>query len=162
MATVYVGLGSNIHPEDNLHLAIRELRMRYGELELSAVYRSKAVGFNGDDFLNLVARLETTSTPLQIHAELERIHALAGRARSSHAYVARTLDIDLLLYGHLVFDEPPVTIPRADVLEFSFVLKPLAEMAPQLVHPATGTLLAEAWAVFDQDRHPIERVDVIL
>lgn len=162
MASVYLGLGSNIDATNNLRLGVQELRRTYGELQLSAVYRSAPYGFAGDDFLNLVARLETTATPLEIHAELERIHALAGRARSGHAFVARTLDIDLLLYGQLVLDEPPVSVPRDDVLEYSFVLKPLAEMAPQLVHPVTGTLLAEAWAVFDQDCHPIERVDVIL
>ncbi|MBT8077276.1 MAG: 2-amino-4-hydroxy-6-hydroxymethyldihydropteridine diphosphokinase [Gammaproteobacteria bacterium] len=162
MADVFLGIGSNIEATTNLRLGVGELRRIYGELELSAVYRSPPYGFTGDDFLNLVARLETTSTPHDIHNDLERIHELAGRSRAGGAYVARTLDIDLLMYDQLVLDEPPVRIPRDDVLEYSFVLKPLSEMAPQLVHPVTGVLLAEAWAVFDQDRHPIERIDVIL
>jgi 2-amino-4-hydroxy-6-hydroxymethyldihydropteridine diphosphokinase len=63
MAIVYVGLGSNIDPEANLHVGVRELRARYGELQLSAVYRSRAVGFEGEDFLNLVASFETESSP---------------------------------------------------------------------------------------------------
>ena len=81
MASVYLGLGSNIDAEQNLKLGIEELRRCFGELDLSPVYRSPAAGFDGDDFLNMVAGLDTEDTPQQINAEIERIHALAGRER---------------------------------------------------------------------------------
>ena len=162
MATVYVGLGSNIDPEFNLHLGIRELRERYGELGLSAVYRSKAVGFEGEDFLNLVACFESNESPGSICEEIELIHNLTGRDRDSGKWESRPLDIDLLLYNDLVIDEPPVRVPRKDVLEYSFVLRPLAELAPDLVHPVTGKAMLKHWQEFDAASHPLDVVGVIL
>jgi 2-amino-4-hydroxy-6-hydroxymethyldihydropteridine diphosphokinase len=138
MAIVYVGLGSNIDPEANLHVGVRELRARYGELQLSAVYRSRAVGFEGED------------------------HTLAGRDRNDGKWASRSLDIDLLLYDDLVVDEKPVRIPRNDVLKYSFVLRPLAELAPDFRHPVTGRTLREHWQEFDAASHPLEVVGVML
>ena len=162
MAKVFAGLGSNIDPEDNLHLGVRELRARYGDLQLSAVYRSKSVGFDGDDFLNLVARFETEASPESICKEIERIHELAGRDRNDGKWSARPLDIDLLLYDDLVVDDKPVRLPRNDVLEYSFVLRPLAELAPEFRHPVTGKTMREHWQEFDAASHPLEVVGVIL
>ncbi len=162
MAIVYLGLGSNIDPEDNLHLGIAELRRRYGDIELSAVYRSRAVGFEGDDFLNLVARFESEDSPLSICEEIEVIHNLSGRDRSGGKWEARSLDIDLLLYNDMVVDEHPVRVPRDDILEYSFVLRPLAELAPELIHPVTGKTMLDHWQAFDADSQPLEVVGVIL
>ena len=162
MATVYVGLGSNIDPELNLHLGIRELRERYGELALSAVYRSKAVGFEGGDFLNLVARGESNVSPVSCCEDCELVHSLTGRDRDSGKWESRPLDIDLLLYNDLVIDEPPVRVPRKDVLEYSFVLRPLAELSPDLVHPVTGKTMLKHWQEFDAASHPLDVVGVIL
>lgn len=161
MATVYVGLGSNIDPEKNLGLGLSELRDRFGELQSSAVYRSKAIGFKGDDFLNLVASFESDSSPLEICDTIELIHNLSGRDRDGGKWESRPLDIDLLLYNDLVVDERPVHVPRKDVLEYSFVLRPLAELAPDLVHPVTGRTMQEHWQNFDQASHPLGIVDVI-
>ena len=161
MATVYVGLGSNIDPEKNLGLGLSELRDRFGELQSSAVYRSKAIGFEGDDFLNLVASFESDSSPLEICDTIELIHNLSGRDRDGGKWESRPLDIDLLLYNDLVVDERPVHVPRKDVLEYSFVLRPLAELAPDLVHPVTGRTMQEHWQNFDQASHPLGIVDVI-
>ena len=158
MATVYVGLGSNIEPEANLHLGIAELRRRYGNVDVSAVFRSRAVGFDGDDFLNLVARFESESEPAEICEAITAIHNLAGRERHGGKWESRPLDVDLLLYNDRVMDEPRV--PREDVLEYSFVLRPLAELAPDLVHPVTGRTMLEHWQEFDASRHPLEVVDV--
>ena len=162
MARVYVGLGNNIDPEPNLALGVRELRARYGEVRLSPVYRSQAVGFEGEDFLNLVAGFESETSPLDICEEIELIHNLVGRDRTGGKWEARPLDIDLLLYNDLVADEPPVRLPREDVLEYSFVLRPLAELAPDLVHPVTGRTMLEHWQEFDASSHPLEGVDVDL
>ena len=162
MAAVYVGLGSNIGPEQNLRLGLSELRDRFGELQVSAVYRSKALGFEGDDFLNLVAGFESDSSPADICETIELIHKLAGRAGDGGKWESRPLDIDLLLYNDLVIDERPVRIPRKDVLEYSFVLRPLAELAPGLVHPVTGRTMLEHWQNFDATSHPLDTVDLIL
>ena len=160
MATVYVGLGSNIEPEANLQLGVAELRRRYGDVEVSAVYRSAAVGFEGDDFLNLVARFESEIEPAAIGEAITAIHNVAGRDRHGGKWESRPLDIDLLLYNDRVMDEPRV--PREDVLEYSFVLRPLAELAPDLVHPVTGRTMLEHWQEFDASRQPLEVVDVKL
>ena len=162
MATVYVGLGSNIDPEKNLHLGIAELRRRYGDVESSAVYRSTAVGFEGDDFLNLVARFESDDEPAKICQDIEQIHHLSGRDRDGGKWESRSLDIDLLLYGDLVLDERPVRVPRQDILEYSFVLRPMAELAPELIHPVTGRTMLEHWQDFAASSHPLEAIGVIL
>lgn len=162
MATVYVGLGSNIEPEKNLRLGLKELRERFGELRVSAVYRSKAIGFDGDDFLNLVAGFESDSSPSEICETIELIHKLAGRDRNSGKWESRPLDIDLLLYNNLVIDERPVCIPRRDLLEYSFVLRPMAELAPELVHPVTGRTMLEHWQKFDATSHPLSVADLSL
>lgn len=161
-ATVYLGLGSNVDPEANLRLAISELRERYGELVISDVYRSASIGFEGDDFLNLVVAMRSDCSALAICDAIELIHNLAGRARSSNKWEARPLDIDLLLYNDEIIDEPPVKVPRTDVLEYSFVLRPLAEIAPHLEHPVTGRSMLEHWQEFDAASHPMTRVDVNL
>ncbi|HNP37733.1 MAG TPA: 2-amino-4-hydroxy-6-hydroxymethyldihydropteridine diphosphokinase [Woeseiaceae bacterium] len=162
VAKVYLGLGSNISAEENLALGIRELRWRFGSLNLSPVYRNAALGFAGDDFLNMVVGLETSDPPEELLAQIELIHALAGRNRGSGRYTSRPLDIDLLLYGDQVLDLPRCHVPRSDVLEYSFVLRPLAEIAPALVHPETGKTMLEHWQAFDAQNHALQVVHLVL
>ena len=162
MARVYLGLGSNIDPEKNLRLGICELHERYGELDVSAVYQSTAVGFEGPDFMNLVVGLDTEAGPDDVHEQIEAIHNMAGRNRDEEKFSSRPLDIDLLLYNDLVIDERAIRLPRSDILEYSFVLRPLAELAPALVHPVTGLTMAEHWRMFDQESHPLMPVNVAL
>jgi len=160
MARVYLGLGSNVDPEENLRLGIAELRRRFGELEISTVYRNAAVGFEGADFLNLVVGLTCDNTPTDIHEQIEAIHKLAGRERAAVRFSSRALDIDLLLYGDLVITDQPAQVPRPDILEFAFVLRPLAELAPDLIHPETGQSLESHWQSFDSERHLLAPVCV--
>lgn len=162
MARVWLGLGSNVDPEKNLKLGVRALRERYGELIVSPVYRNAAIGFHGDDFLNLVVGLDCDDAPEAINREIEAIHARAGRRRGAERFSSRPLDIDLLLYDDLVCDRPGCRVPREDVLDYSFVLKPLADVAPDLVHPVTGRTMRDHWRAFERRRHPLERVRVIL
>lgn len=162
MALIYMGLGSNIQPEENLALGVRELRRRYGDLDVSSVYRSKAVGFEGDDFLNLVVAFRSDESAADICADIERLHNLAGRDRCSGKWSSRQLDADLLLYGDLVVNDYPVCVPRADILRYSFVLRPLAELAPELRHPVTGKTMLEHWQEFDAESQPLELVGIIL
>jgi len=162
VARVFLGLGSNVDPERNLRLGMRELRERFGALQVSSVYRSEAVGFEGDDFLNLVVGFESDATPESIEAWIEEVHKLAGRRRGEQKFASRPLDIDLLLYGDLVRENPRPRLPRSDILEYSFVLRPLAELDPDLVHPQTGRSILDHWQQFDPAGQPLTRVDVIL
>jgi 2-amino-4-hydroxy-6-hydroxymethyldihydropteridine diphosphokinase len=159
LAAVYLGLGSNIDAAKNLRLAIRELRRLFGELVISPVYKNTSLGFDGPDFLNLVVAVETDADPLYILEQIERIHELAGRSRGPDKFSSRPLDIDLLLYGDRVYPRPPLRLPRRDVLEYGFVLRPLADIAPDLVHPVTGLTIGEHWRGFDGERHPLTAVD---
>ena len=162
MTLVYLGLGSNIDPEINLRLAVTELEKRFGSVRTSPVYRSAAIGFEGPEFLNLVAELETSGSPASIHGVLEEIHALAGRERGCEKYLSRRLDIDLLLFGEQDINEPPIRVPRKDILEYSFVLRPLADLAPNLRHPLVGRTMGALWAEFDKDDQPLVLSDLTL
>ncbi len=162
MPTIYLGIGSNIDPQKNLALALKELERRFGKLRKSSVYRSKAFGFDGDEFLNMVVALDSELPPAEIHAQLEDVHRAAGRDSETRGNSSRRLDIDLLLYDDLILDEPPIRLPRPDVLQFSFVLGPLAEIAPELRHPETHQSYRDHWDEFDSDSHPITREIVIL
>jgi len=162
MPIAYLGLGSNLDAGQNLQLASREIRRRFSLQKISAVYRSEALGFDGADFLNAVACIETALTPQELHEQIELIHDVAGRQRWHGKVISRTLDIDLLLYDQLVLNEPPVLVPRKDVLQYSFVLRPLAEIAPDLHHPVTGKLINDHWREFDAASHPLTAVDLDL
>jgi 2-amino-4-hydroxy-6-hydroxymethyldihydropteridine diphosphokinase len=160
MPVAYLGLGSNLDAEKNLRLALREICARFSLQQISPVYHSKALGFEGADFLNAVAAIETELSPRELSEELELIHELAGRRRRLEKFVSRTLDIDLLLYDQLVMDEEGIRLPRSDVLQYSFVLKPLADIAPDYRHPVSGKLIADHWREFDAASHPLTEVDI--
>lgn len=162
VAKVYLGLGSNMSAEENLRLGIRELSWRFGSLERSAVYRSAPVGFDGADFLNMVVGFETTESAAEILAQIESIHDLAGRDRGTGRYTSRPLDIDLLLYADQVLDLPHCHVPRSDILKYSFVLRPLAEIAPTLRHPQTGKSMHEHWQAFAVDSQPLLDTNLLL
>jgi 2-amino-4-hydroxy-6-hydroxymethyldihydropteridine diphosphokinase len=159
-AQVYLSVGSNIAPESNLRLACRELSDAFGRLELSNVYRNPAEGFDGAEFLNMVIGFRTDKAPEQIVARLEDIHAKANRKRQANRFSSRTLDLDLLLYGSIV--KRSLKLPHADIEKYSFVAKPLADIAPDRRHPVTGLTMKEIWDNFEQDQHPLEEVELQL
>jgi 2-amino-4-hydroxy-6-hydroxymethyldihydropteridine diphosphokinase len=155
---VYVSAGSNINPERHLRAACRSLTDKLGPLSLSPVYRTKAVGFDGDDFLNLVMSFSTDLDVQAVKVILDETEAQAGRARSAESFMPRTLDLDLLLYGSEVLDNPAVRVPREDILQYAFVLAPIAELAPDLRHPVDGRTMRELWTAFESDDQDIERL----
>jgi len=155
---VFLSVGSNIAPEQNLRLACRELSGDYGNLTLSSVYKNEAVGFEGADFLNMVIGLSTAEEPERIFARIERLHEQAGRNRHDDPFSSRTLDLDVLLYGDLVKHQ--LKLPHEDIEKYSFVLGPLAEVAPELRHPVSGKAMSELWDGFDQAVHPLQKVDI--
>ena len=156
---VYLSAGSNIAPERHLKMACRQLESEYGELTLSSVYRNPAVGFEGDDFLNMVIGFSTREKPEKIVDRLERLHDKAQRERLADPFSSRTLDVDLLLYGDLVHAGAP-QLPREDIEKYSFVLCPMAEVAPELRHPVTGLTMSEIWDGFEGDTHPMRKVEI--
>jgi 2-amino-4-hydroxy-6-hydroxymethyldihydropteridine diphosphokinase len=164
MATVYVSIGSNIEPERYVAAGVAALRGAFGALALSPVYRSEAVGFAGAPFLNLVARFETDREVREVNRMLHLIEDAHGRDRSGPRFSSRSLDLDLILYDELVIreDQGHLEVPRRDILDYAFVLRPLADLAPDARHPITGNRYADLWARFDQASQPLERVDIPL
>lgn len=149
MPTAYLSLGSNQDPERHLGRAVEELRARFGELRLSPLYRTPAVGFEGPDFLNAAARIETDLDPVALDAWLHALEDAHGRRRDQPRFSDRPLDIDIVFYGQLVMRGPGhLELPRPE-LRHAFVLKPLCDLAPEFRVPGDGRTLAELWR-----RHP--------
>ncbi|RMH13516.1 MAG: 2-amino-4-hydroxy-6-hydroxymethyldihydropteridine diphosphokinase [Gammaproteobacteria bacterium] len=148
MATVFLGVGSNIDPEENIRSGLTALKKYFGPLELSPVYRSLAVGFEGPDFLNLVVSFHSPLSPREIVNACKGIEQQHQRDPDAPSFSDRTLDMDLLLYDDWVMDEPGIKLPRDEIERYAFVLRPLSELAPERLHPVTGLSLARMWEEF--------------
>ena len=130
---IFLSLGSNIEPEKNINFAKEQLQIKYGKLLISSIYKTKAVGFKGDDFLNLVIKASTSDSPETVSDYLHHIERQTGRETGTGQFNSRTLDIDLLLYGDLI--DASLNIPRDEILDYDFVLEPLVEIFPEGKHP---------------------------
>ena len=135
---VYLSLGSNIDREHNIRSGLDALEAVFGELEISPVYESEAVGFDGDAFYNLVVGIRTAMTVAELTTCLKDMERDHGRVRGEKKFSSRTLDIDILTYCDAVGIIDGVQLPRDEIFKHAFVLKPLVDLAPQGVHPETG------------------------
>jgi len=155
---VYVAAGSNVAPEENLARALAELARAFPGARSSSWYRNRAVGFAGADFINLVVGFDTELPLPAVLERLQAIEALCGRGRDAPRWAPRSMDLDVLLYGDLVSEEPAVRVPRPDLLKRAYMLGPLAELAPEVIHPSARASIGELWRAFDQAAHPLERL----
>jgi 2-amino-4-hydroxy-6-hydroxymethyldihydropteridine diphosphokinase len=151
MSIAWLGLGSNVNADTHIRAGIRELEKDFENVTLSPVYASTAVGFEGDDFINLVARVETDMHPLDLRDYLRKLEDRFGRKRDVAKFSDRSLDIDILLYDDLVLLSPVLEIPRAEILKFSHVLKPLANLEPGLIHPTELRSMSDIWKTSGMD-----------
>jgi 2-amino-4-hydroxy-6-hydroxymethyldihydropteridine diphosphokinase len=159
MAAVYVAAGSNVEPERHLALATELLRREFPDVRFSPWYRNRAVGFEGADFINLVAGFTTL---LPVNAVLLRMYAIevaCGRPRDAPRWAPRSMDLDVLLYGELICDEPKLKLPRPDLLKRAFMLGPLAALAPELMHPTEKATIGELWRRFDRAGHELIEIE---
>ncbi len=159
MAQVYLGLGSNIERERYLVAGLDALEALYGELQLSSVYDSEAIGFAGRPFLNMVVGVHTDNPVGEMARVLRRIEIEHGRPPDATRYSPRQLDIDILTYDDQVGDVEGVLLPRPEILYNAFVLRPLAELAPDARHPENGLTYAELWQRYDRGSQALQRVD---
>lgn len=157
MPVAYVSVGSNIDKEANIRSALVSLQQEFGKLLVSNVYENPAVGFEGEDFHNLVIGFDTDRLPADVAQVLRGIEQQHGRARTEARFASRTLDLDLLLYGDLVMNHGGVKLPRDEITRYAFVLGPLVELAGDMIHPQLGMPLKELWQKMEsQDLRPVE------
>lgn len=149
---VYLGLGSNQDAERHIREGIEALQACFGAVELSPLYRSTAVGFEGRDFINGAARIHTVWTVGQLKQWLTDLENAHGRDRSQPKFSDRSLDIDILFFADQVGTVDGLELPRDEILKYAHVLKPMADLAPELVHPVTGRTLSDHWERFEGDR----------
>ena len=160
MSTAYLGLGSNVDAHAHIAAGIAALREAFSTLRLSPAYLSTSVGFDGADFINLVAEIETELQPTELKNFLNDLEDRQGRLRNVPKFSDRTLDIDILLYDDLYLLSPVLKIPRTEIMKFAHVLKPLADLAPGLVHPVFRKTIAEIWRDYPGDRNALREIEL--
>jgi 2-amino-4-hydroxy-6-hydroxymethyldihydropteridine diphosphokinase len=160
MARAYLSLGSNIEPQHHLPAALAELRERFGAIDVSPAYRSKAVGFDGADFVNLAVGMQTDLSPADLNAWLHALEDRQGRRRDVPRFHDRTLDLDIVFYDDLVTaGAGHLQIPREEI-RHAFVLRPMTDIAPDFRHPVSGARMADLWRVFPTEREPLSMVSL--
>ncbi len=157
--TAYLGIGSNIEPERHVAIALERLGAAFDDLRVSPLYRSPAVGFDGDDFINGVAAVTTDLSPWELRDWLRGLEDEYGRQRDVPKFSDRVLDVDILLFGDRVQDDERLRLPRPEVFHFAHVLRPLAELAPDLVCPGDGRDFATIRAAVELDESRLQRLD---
>lgn len=163
MAEVFLSIGSNIEPEKHIPRALSDLKTLFGPLRCSSLYETQAVGFEGPVFHNMVAAFDSTRPPLEIATTLRALEERHGRTRNSQKFSSRTLDVDLILYGDLVIQAAGIELPRQEVTRYSFVLEPLAELAPQARHPILDKTYAELWSELQpREQNPARKIPIQL
>jgi 2-amino-4-hydroxy-6-hydroxymethyldihydropteridine diphosphokinase len=160
MIDAYLCLGSNIDAERHIRIGVSALQKEFGEVRLSPIYETVAVGFEGDSFLNLAAAIRTDLQPLELKEFLNQLEAEHGRVRNVPKFSDRTLDIDVLLYGDLYLRSPCLELPRTELLKYAHVLRPLADLAPDLMHPVRHQVMKEIWKEFKGDKSSMKQVEL--
>jgi 2-amino-4-hydroxy-6-hydroxymethyldihydropteridine diphosphokinase len=156
----YLGLGSNINPQQNLQLALEEIHKNYGIAGLSHVYQTSPVGYAKQaPFWNMVAAVQTTEKPQSIRKWAGKLEKKAGRSYSVNVFGPRTLDVDLLLWGSQNNKYVDFQLPHPDIETKAFVLFPLLEINPNLMHPNLRLSLIEIAAKFKEPSQKIHQLD---
>jgi len=146
----FISIGSNIDKEIHIPSSINALKKQFDQVLCSSLYETEAVGFEGDDFHNLIVQFTSKLDVKAIAKILRQIELDHGRTRDSRKYAARTLDLDLILYGDLILTDGRLQIPRDEIEKYAFVLEPLAEIAPDLRHPVSHKSYSQLWNGYDK------------
>jgi len=154
---VYLSLGTNTAREHNIRAGLQALAARFGNLEISPVYQSTAVGTPAQNYYNLAIGLQTDLTPAELRNELRGIEAELGRDRADDKQVP--IDLDILLYDNLRGEHDGVQLPHPDLLAYEHVLRPLADIAGEQSCPGDSTSFAEMLEAGNFQPTIVTRVD---
>ena len=160
MTAVYVAAGSNVEPARNLARACAEITTSWPDARFSRAYSNVAVGFEGPDFINLVVGFTTSQSIDVVLARLREIETLCGRPRNAPKWASRAMDLDILLFGDRIEKTIDYTLPRPDLLKRPYMLGPMAEIAPAVMHPTAGKTIGELWAQFGGGTHVMTPVSI--
>lgn len=152
--TIYISVGSNVEKEKHTKAGLQGMFQAFGELTLSSVYESESVGFEGNNFYNLVVKANTQLSISDVCRVLKKIEQDNKRQRGEQKFAPRTLDLDLLLYDTLVTSQP-ILLPRPEILFNAFVLKPLAEIAAEQIHPEVNKNYSKLWQEYDKSQQKL-------
>lgn len=150
MPLLSLSIGSNIEPASNIRKALDLLQLEFGNLECSEVYESEAVGFDGDNFMNLVVIADVDRPLQEIALRLKAIEDELGRDRQQPKFSGRTMDIDILTFGDESGADCGLSLPRDEITSNAFVLLPLAQMLADTVHKPTNRTYQELWDGFEK------------
>jgi len=158
MAQIFISLGSNIDKAHYVRQGVSAIKKIIPELIVSDVFESEAVGFDGGNFYNLVCGGETDLTVEQVCQTLRQIEVDNGRDRSAKKFSSRTLDLDLLIFDDLI-SQTPAQLPRDEIDKNAFVLWPLAQVVPDLMHPVLKQTYQTLWDNYNKSEQSLWAVD---
>jgi len=159
---VFIGIGSNLNKIKNIKSCISKIKNDYENVKLSPVYETKAMGFDGPNFYNLVCSFNTTEDIYKLKEKLNKIELEHGRNLNETKYSSRTLDIDILYYDNLILSDDKIKIPRKEIIEYDFVLQPLIDIDAEFIHPVLLISNNKIEETHDIKKHIIAKVDINL
>ncbi|MCY4045799.1 MAG: 2-amino-4-hydroxy-6-hydroxymethyldihydropteridine diphosphokinase [Cellvibrionales bacterium] len=157
---VFLGLGSNTNKQTNIPKCMQLLVDTFDQVDFSPVYESQSVGIQSENFYNLVARVATTWSLEKLLTFIQVTESRYGRRRHPELSDTIPLDIDILLYDDFVGEFQQLVLPRPEILTNAFVLKPLAELAGDLVHPQCGRRICALWQEYPKAKQPLWQVSL--
>lgn len=155
MALLTLSLGSNLEPAYHIAQALDGLQACFGQLELSSVFESKAVGFDGGNFLNMVVAADTNLALHDISRLIKALETRHGRKHDQARFSSRTLDIDILTLGDVRGEDHGIVLPRPEITVNAYVLWPLSEVCPDRVDPHSGQTYQTLWSAYDRTRQQL-------
>ena len=159
---VFIGIGSNLNKIKNIKSCLLKIKNDYKNVKLSPVYETKSMGFDGPNFYNLVCSFNTTEDIYKLKERLNEIELDHGRNLNETKYSSRTLDIDILYYDNLILVDDKIKIPRKEIIEYDFVLRPLIDIDAEFIHPVLLIPNNKIEEKHDIKKHIIAKVDINL
>jgi 2-amino-4-hydroxy-6-hydroxymethyldihydropteridine diphosphokinase len=160
LTQVFVSVGSNQQARQFVPMALAALQSEFSPIVMSPVYESVAVGFDGENFINLVVSFDTGLSLSKLAGKLDQIEQSCGRKRGEKRFTSRTMDLDLLLYGDLLRHDENYDIPRDEITRYAFVLKPLSQLAPEHIHPGLGKSFSRLWREGDFSGQELWKIEL--